>query len=138
VTIVVATDAASTRTLVEAMADKAPKAKAKASASEKGVLASLPSTRPERLGAPRRSAAKPAAARPRGAAAHTTKPRAVRNGSPDLKARRAVDPPAKPLGAPKGKELVSTAIRATGELAQFGLVVGGQVVKRTIKRLPRP
>ncbi|MDA0184551.1 hypothetical protein OJ997_29885 [Solirubrobacter phytolaccae] len=112
------------------MAEKAPKAKAKASASEKGVLAALPSARPPRLGAPRHAAPKHAAAR--------TRPRAVRSGAPELKAHRAVDPPPKPIGAPKGTELVTTAIRATGELAQIGFVVGGQVVKRTISRLPRP
>jgi len=124
------------------MSEKAPKAKAKASAQQKGVLATLPSTRPQRLGAPRRpvaeaphrAAAKHAPARPRRA----TKPRAVRSGSPDLQAHRSAEPPPAPLGPPKGTELVTTAIRATGELAQMGFVVGGQVVKRTISRIPRP
>jgi hypothetical protein len=116
------------------MSDKAPKVKAKASAREKGVLATLPSTRPQRLGAPRRTVVQRPPARPRGA----TKPRAVRSGSPDLRARHAAHPPPEPLGPPRGTELVTTAIRATGELAQIGFVVGGQVVKRTISRIPRP
>jgi hypothetical protein len=106
------------------MADKPPKAKAKASANEKGVLATMPSSRPERLGAPRRTAVKRAA-----------KPRAVRNGSPDLKAHRAVDPPPRPLGAPRGTELVTTTIRATGELAHIGFTVGRQMLRRTIRRI---
>jgi hypothetical protein len=112
------------------MSDKAPKAKAKASAQENGVLATLPSTRPQRLGAPRRAVVKHAPARPRGAA----KPRAVRAGSPDLRSHRAAELPPEPLGPPKGTELVTTAIRATGELAQMGFVVGGQVVKRTFSK----
>jgi hypothetical protein len=47
-------------------------------------------------------------------------------------------PESKPLGAPTGTELVTTTIRAAGELAQLGFVVGGQVLKRTIDRIPRP
>lgn len=130
--IVVATDAASTRTLGASMPERAPKAKAKASAREKSVLATLPNTRPERLGAPRHSAPKRAPARPRPKA--PAKPRAVRACSPGLEPHATKAPP-KPLGAPKGTELVSTAIRATGELAQIGFVVGGQVLKRTIDRI---
>lgn len=133
--MIVATDAASTRTLGTSMADKAPKAKAKASAKEKGVLGTLPAARPPRLGAPRHEAVKRAPARTRGAAA---KPRAVRSAAPELRPHRTPAPPPRPLGAPKGAELVTTAIRATGELAHIGVVVGGQALKRTIRRLPRP
>jgi len=117
------------------MADKAPKAKAKASAKEKGVLGTLPAARPPRLGAPRHQAVKRAPARPRAAA---EKPLAVRSAAPKLRPQQPPAPPPQPLGAPKGAELVTTAIRATGELAQFGFVVGGQALKRTIRRLPRP
>lgn len=117
------------------MPEKGPKAKAKAQAIENGVLGTLPSTRPERLGAPRRAAAKRAPARPRPAPKRAARPRAVRSGSPDLQAHRAADPPPKPLGAPRGTELVTTAIRATGELAQIGFVVSGQVLKRTLDRV---
>lgn len=133
--MIVATDAASTRTLGASMAEKAPKAKAKASANEKGVLGTLPAARPPRLGAPRREAVKRAPARPREA---VEKPRAVRSAAPKLNPHRPPAPAPKPLGAPKGTELVTTAIRATGELAHFGLVVGNQALKRTIRRLPRP
>jgi hypothetical protein len=42
------------------------------------------------------------------------------------------------MGAPSGTELVTTSIRAAGELAQIGLTVGGQVLKRTLDRIPKP
>jgi hypothetical protein len=133
--MIVLTDAVSTRRLGARMPDKAPKAKAKARANENGVLGALPATRPERLGAPRNGAAKP---RRGPAPQRSAKPRAVRAAAPELTARHAADPPPEPLGAPSGRELVATTIRATGELAQIGLVVGGQVLKRTISRFPRP
>jgi outer membrane biosynthesis protein TonB len=89
-----------------------------------------------------------AAAKPKPAAASSpkpaatskpTKPRAVRSGSPGLKA--AKDKPAArrpaPATPPKGTELVTTAVQAAGELAQIGFTLGGQVVKRAVKRLPR-
>jgi hypothetical protein len=44
-------------------------------------------------------------------------------------------PPATP---PSGPEFVTTAVQAVGELAQIGLTVGGQVLRRAAKRLPRP
>ena len=73
------------------------------------------------------------------AATKATKPRAVRSGSPGLKT--AKDKPAArrpaPAAPPKGTELVTTAVQAAGELAQIGFTLGGQVVKRAVKRLPR-
>ncbi len=118
------------------MPEKAPKAKAKPRASERNVLGTLPATRPDRMGAPRgRAKAAPKRAATR---AHDG-PQAVRPGSPPLRTRPADSPPPpKPLGAPTGTELVTTAIRATGELAQIGLTVGGHAVKRVLGRLPRP
>ena len=35
-------------------------------------------------------------------------------------------------------ELVTTAVQAAGELAQIGITVGGQLLKRAAGRLPRP
>jgi hypothetical protein len=105
------------------MADK-PKRKAKS------VLGTLPAKRPERLGAPR---AKPSAKR-----RATAKPRPIRPAAPPLRPRRAAKPPPKPLGPPKGTELITTTIRAAGELAQIGLTVGGQVLRRAVDRIPRP
>ncbi len=130
------------------MAEKPAKPKAKARREPAGVLGTLPAKRPERLGRPRtegakpvaaKRAAKPAARRPKGApkpSAHG--PRAVRPASTPLtSARPAHGPPPRLLGAPTGTELVTTTIRAAGELAQIGLTVGGQVLKRAVDRLPK-
>jgi hypothetical protein len=37
-----------------------------------------------------------------------------------------------------GKELATTVVQAAGELAQIGLAVGGQIIKRAVDRLPKP
>ena len=72
------------------------------------------------------------------------KPRAVRAGAPALKgvapdsdegrerARELDEQPA------DGHQLVSTVVQAAGELAQVGLTVGGQLIKRAVQRLPKP
>jgi hypothetical protein len=39
---------------------------------------------------------------------------------------------------PGGTEIVTTAVRAVGELAQLGVAVGGQAVKGVLSKLPRP
>ena len=41
-------------------------------------------------------------------------------------------------GRPSGVELVTTAVQAAGELAQVGLAIGGQILKRAVDRLPKP
>jgi hypothetical protein len=66
-------------------------------------------------------------------------PRAVRAGSPALEQpeRREPAPPPSNGGAPRGTELVTTAIQAAGELTKIGITVGSQIVKRTLDRLPR-
>jgi hypothetical protein len=81
----------------------------------------LPRNRPSRLGRPRAGHAKPAAARP---------------GSPTPPAKRRAKEPG--LGMPTGTELVTTSVRAVGELARVGVTVGGQMLKRAVHRLPRP
>jgi hypothetical protein len=69
-----------------------------------------------------------------------SKPRAVRSGSPSLdaaktpRARKRAPAPA----PPKGAELVTTAVQATGELAKIGLTLGSQAIKRAARRLPKP
>jgi hypothetical protein len=109
------------------MADKTPERKTNAKRGADGVLGTLPASRPERLGKPRHAAPKRRAA---------PKPAAVTPACPPLRSSRPADEPApKPLGPPKGTELVTTSIRAAGELAQIGFVVSGQVLKRTIDRL---
>jgi hypothetical protein len=136
------------------MADKGTKTKAKAKREPESVLGSLPATRPERLGRPRRGAAKAPAPKtakaatkrakpaPRSAPAATPEkahgPAAVSAGCPPLERSRASEPPPRPIGAPSGTELLTTAIQATGELARIGLTVGGQVLKRAVDRIPRP
>jgi hypothetical protein len=111
------------------MADKPPERKTNAKRRPDGVLGTLPKSRPERIGRPRATAQ----------AAAPPKPAAVTPACAQLRASRATDaPPPRPIGAPRGTELVTTTIRAAGELAQVGLVVGGRLVKRTIDRLPRP
>src|SRR3954447_23621178 len=110
------------------MADKARK--------PKSVLGTLPASRPERIGAPRNGEAKPRPVkRAPGTPKPAAKPRAVSPGAPPLTRTHTFEaPPPKPIGAPKGTELVTTAIRATGELAQIGFTLGGQAVKRALRR----
>ncbi|HWK26220.1 MAG TPA: hypothetical protein VNS09_06645 [Solirubrobacter sp.] len=119
-----------------------------------GVLGTLPASRPERLGHPRReprsaAPAEPAAAKrrpapkrapakPRPAAIRPPRPAAVRPAAPPLRPRHAAEPPPEPLAPPTGTELVTTTIRAAGELAQIGLSAGGRALRRTLDRLPRP
>jgi hypothetical protein len=117
------------------MADTPPKREAKPKREPAGVLGTLPASRPERIGRPRRAEAK-AVAKKRVAKA---KPAAVTPACPPLRSPRVTDaPPPRPIGAPTGTELVTTTIRAAGELAQIGFTVGGQVLKRTLDRIPRP
>jgi hypothetical protein len=122
---------------------------------EESVLGSLPATRPTRFGRERRESggtatktvAKPRAkkAAPKAAAkpARARKPRPVRAGAPALResterARTAEPPPEPKTTPPSGTELVTTAIQAAGELAQIGLAVGGQVLRRAVDKLPKP
>jgi hypothetical protein len=43
-----------------------------------------------------------------------------------------------PPKAPSGTELVTTVVQAAGELAQVGLTVTGQILKRAVQKLPKP
>jgi hypothetical protein len=106
--------------------EKVPKRRAKRKPATPGVLGTLPASRPERLGAPR---AKQAPAK---------KPKAVRPGVSSLRPKQSAAPPPRPIGAPRGTELVTTTIRAAGELAQIGFTLGGHALKRAVDRIPRP
>jgi hypothetical protein len=206
------------------MAEKPKKKSSKAKKDEKGVLAALPTQRPERIGGRRASTdarpepgmtaateAKPAAkastssettraakasrataeakpakaaAKPNGAAlkaakprakakaarrkaaaprtfeptsaaeaaagdaderaagvklkpARASRPRAVREGAPGIGG--GPEPEERPAasGRPSRTELVTTAVKATGELAQIGISVGGRLLKRAVDRLPK-
>ena len=132
------------------MPDQPPKRRTSAKRAPQGVLGTLPASRPDRIGRPRAATENGAAVKPAArkapAAKATPKPAprrrrpvAVTPGCPPLRATHSSDaPPPKPIGVPTGTELVTTTIRAAGELAQLGFVVGGQVLKRTIDRIPRP
>jgi hypothetical protein len=127
---------------------------------EANVLASLPSTRPNRLG--RHAAKRPAAAAPKPSAkprakakakaakkpapvvakAAPARPKPVRPATAKLDgpARKsaAKREPVREESAPSGTELVTTVVQAAGELASVGLSIGGQIVKRAVERLPKP
>jgi hypothetical protein len=92
------------------------------SSKDKSVLGALPAERPARIGQPRGAAAKP-----------KRKPRAVTPGAAELRCTHEPPPP-RPVEPPRGAELVTTALRATGELAQIGLTLGGRAVKRALRR----
>jgi len=64
----------------------------------------------------------------------------VRSGSPSLDAAKKPRAPRKPAAPepPKGAELVTTAVQATGELAKIGLTLGSQALKRAARRIPKP
>jgi hypothetical protein len=127
--------------IVPPMAQKSAKNKPKKRA-DASVLGSLPSTRPTRLGGDRRAGAKPKVSKPKAAKPKAAKPRAM----PKPKAAATSAPPAgwqvpsddaaRRDGGPA--EIVTTAVQAAGELAQIGLTVGGQILKRAARRIPRP
>ena len=128
---------------------------------EGGVMGSLPSTRPARIGGRREPPAsagdpvvtqrvaspkpkpkpKPAAA-PKRSTPQAPRPQPVKAAAPELD---DVAPPSSARtheragGIPQsGTQLVGTVVQAAGELAQIGLTVGGQVIKRAVGRIPRP
>ena len=125
------------------MSQKTAKKKSKKSskgAAETSVLGSLRSTRPERLGADRRGrAAKPKAA-PKRAAAKKRAPKRSAKPKATAAQRPAAPPPPPPTtdGRPGGVEIVTTAVQAAGELAQIGVTVGTQLLRRAARRIPRP
>ena len=136
------------------MAQKSAKKKAKKSprrASEQSVLGSLRSTRPTRIGGERRTTArkttataapakpakpKKAAAKPKPKAQAKVKP--TKRVAPGPKPAPERVPPAPRDGRPSATEIATTAVQAAGELAQIGATVGGQLLKRATRRIPRP
>jgi hypothetical protein len=141
------------------MAEKSgKKTKKKAAKADTGVLGNLPATRPTRIGGERRGAATRASSRPaattssRPAATTSSRPAAAKpNATKKPKVRtNAGTQPKPPAAPPKGWQtpdhgngsgdtgLVTTAVQAAGELAQLGVAVGGQILKRAAGRIPRP
>ena len=140
--------------MAQKSAKKKPKKAAKAS-PEASVMGALPSHRPTRLGGERRgpaTAAKPAApTKPKAAATKPAKATATKPKAAKPKKARYVPQPPRTEAPPAGwqtpgdgdrrrdggpVELVTTAVQAAGELAQIGLTVGGQILRRAANRLP--
>jgi hypothetical protein len=136
--------------MAQKSAKKKPKKAAKAS-PDASVMGALPATRPIRLGGDRRAATTKAASATRPSKARAAKPKAAKlTKTATPKAKHIPQPPrteAPPAGwqTPRdgdGRrdggpvELVTTAVQAAGELAQFGFAVGGQMLRRAAKRLP--
>jgi hypothetical protein len=124
------------------MADKVdkPKKKAKAKKEEKGVLASLSSTRPERIGGhrsatttPKPARPKPVAAKPRRAAAKTSS-RATSSRSTAARRKAAAPRTFEPTQAAESAAATSTASeprpRAVSEGAP-GIGTGGERDERS-------
>jgi hypothetical protein len=150
------------------MAEKSAKKKSKKAAkTAESVLGNLSATRPTRLGGERRTGAASASAAKTTAAttpaapakrAAKAKPATAKAGTSapktaDAKAAKLRKPPPAPPagwqapdaengrrrgGPPRGTEIVTTAVQAAGELAQIGATVGGQLLKRATRRIPRP
>jgi hypothetical protein len=139
------------------MTQKSAKKKSKKSSksgADASVLGNLRSTRPERIGGERREPATRPPAPPKGKSSVTaTKPAVPRTKkaakrSPTAAAQanataaqRPAAPPPPPRaanGRPRGREIVTTAVQAAGELAQIGATVGSQLLKRATRRIPRP
>ena len=60
----------------------------------------------------------------------------MREGAPGIGTAGDRDQPSE-SGRPTGVEIASTAVKAAGEVAQFGFTLGGKVLKRVVDRLPR-
>jgi hypothetical protein len=125
------------------------------------VFGSLPNTRPQRRsakrdrggakGKPAATQAQTAPAKPKAGASAKAKPaaRASAKAKPAAQAGPApsaseippagyATPRADDDGVPRGADLVTTAVRAAGELAHIGLAAGGRALKSALERLPRP
>jgi hypothetical protein len=124
--------------------------------NEREVFAGLPNARPQRRSAKRDRPARGADAQdaPRTGASPKPRPaaRTKTAAKPKASAKRAAA--SEPKAASKvppagyatptdddglhGADLVGTALRAVGELAQIGVAAGGRALKGAIQRLPRP
>jgi hypothetical protein len=134
------------------MAEKSAKKKPK-KAADASVLGNLPATRPSRIGGERRGAAAPRKRTAATATATKSKATAARKPTSAPKAAEAKaaklrkpDPappagwqtPGEDRGGNGATDVVSTAVQAAGELAQLGVAIGGQLLKRAAGRIPRP
>jgi hypothetical protein len=136
-------------------------AKAKAASNRKAAAKDKAAAKPKKRAKTEASAETRAAGMPRRRTAGAPqevhergKPRPVRAGSPALEAaapdaaakrpaaRTAPPPPPASVPnapeMPSGTQLVTTAFQAAGELAQIGVTVGSQIIRRALDRLPKP
>jgi membrane protein involved in colicin uptake len=122
---------------------KAAPAKAKPAAKPKPKAKAKPAAKPKTAAKPK---AKAAPKKPRATAAKRTplkeapsrrKPEAVSQGAPGLDEFPS-DPVSGPVDPPSGGELLQSAAKAAGEIAQAGITVGREALKTITKRLPRP
>ena len=112
---------------------------------EREVFAGLPNARPHRRSAKRdrpdgkakapAGAQAPAGAKAAGAKAKPATPRPAASKVPPA---GYATPRAGDDDALKGADLITTTVRAAGELAQIGIAVGGRALKSAFERLPRP
>jgi hypothetical protein len=125
-------------------------------AGESAAGAAKPADGPKAARKPAAAKAKPKTTTAAEAAAKqpapNAAPRAAGAGAgPRAQRLRKPPPPPSPLppkagktAPPKGEsqtsgtELIGTVVQAAGELAQVGLTIGGQVLKRAVSRLPKP
>jgi hypothetical protein len=108
-----------------ASAKTAPAARASAAAKPK------PKTK---TNAKAKATAKPkpkAAPRPKATAAPRARPTPAPAPPREEPAARRVEPPT-------GGDVLQSAVRAAGELAQVGVTIGRETVKGVLRRLPRP
>jgi chemotaxis protein histidine kinase CheA len=118
-----------------------PKATAKASSAASSKAKATTKARAARPAAAKRAART-------GAAKATSTPGRGERGTVVANRGRATRSPARPPSAgtkrpPQeqsrtGADLVTTAVQAAGELAQVGITLGGQIVKRAVERIPKP
>jgi hypothetical protein len=119
-------------TKAEAKAAKKPKpAKAKPS---KPAATTSSAAKPAKVS---KAKAKPKAAKAK-PPAKAAKVKPVKRVVPKPAATSRPQPPLESDGGPpRGAEIVTTAVQAAGELAQIGVTVGGQMLRRAARRLPR-
>ncbi len=118
---------------------------------ERGVLASLPSTRPQRPSARRTAARRTARTRaeqsPGTGAKRAARARSAPSGRPAPKRHRPPVPsqgfetegviePGVPVEPPSGPELAASVVELLGEFAQAGLSTGGRLLRDAFARLP--
>ena len=112
-----------------------------ADADRSEVLTSLPRSRPQRRSAKRGGGGDPSAdGEPRAsapaAASTPAKPRAAKpRPRPAGAAIRGDEPTARPVEPPSGGDVLQSAVRAAGELAQVGATISREALKSVLSRL---